>query len=169
MENTSEKKDFIITREFNAPRDLVWKTWTEKEHLEKWGSPEGFTMSFKKFEFKISGENHYCQKTSDGNEMWGRQKYLEIQPTHKLVYLQSFADEKGNISAHPMSPTWPLQMLTTISLEEKNNKTFITLTWTPFESNEEGIATFNAGMDGMNKGWDGYFAKFEEYLAEIQK
>ena len=83
----SETKDFKITREFNAPRDLVWKAWTEQKHLEKWGSPQGFTMTCKKFEFKIGGENHYCQKTSDGHETWGKQKYLEIHPTHKLIYL----------------------------------------------------------------------------------
>ena len=68
-----------------------------------------------------------------------------------------------------MSATWPLQMRTTIELEEKNNKTLLTLTWTPYESNDEGIATFNGAMDGMSQGWAGSFAKFDEYLAEIQK
>lgn len=58
----TRKKDFVITREFAAPRDLVWKVWTEQTHLEKWGSPQGFTMTCKKFEFKVGGENHYCQK-----------------------------------------------------------------------------------------------------------
>ncbi|HRG46779.1 MAG TPA: SRPBCC domain-containing protein [Leptospiraceae bacterium] len=165
----SETKDFIITREFNAPRELVWKTWTEKIHIEKWGSPQGFTMTFKKFEFKVGGETHYCQKTSDGSEIWGKQTYIEINPPVKLVYTQSFADENGNIISHPMSQTWPLKMLTTIILEEKNNKTLLTLTWTPYESNDEGIATFNGAMEGMSKGWAGSFAKFEEYLMEIQK
>lgn len=98
----------------------------------------------------------------------GKTKYLEIHPTHKLVYLQSFADENGNLISHPMSATWPLQMLTTISLEEKENKTVLTLIWTPYEASDENIATFNGAMDGMSKGWAGSFAKFDEYLAEIQ-
>ena len=169
MANKEELKDFKITREFNAPQDLVWKAWTEQAHLEKWGSPQGFTMTCKKFEFKVGGENHYCQRTLDGNEMWGKQKYLEIHPTHKLVYLQSFADAEGNIISHPMSATWPLTMKTTITLEEKSGKTLLTLIWTPYEANDENITTFNGAMDGMSKGWAGSFAKFEEYLAELQK
>jgi len=167
--NKPELENFVITREFNAPRDLVWKCWTQKVHIEKWGAPQGFSMFAKIFEFKVGGENFYCQKSADGHEMWGKQKYLEILPPHKLVYTQSFADENGNIISHPMSPTWPLQMLTTIILEDKNNKTLLTLTWTPYESNDEGIATFNGAMDGMSKGWAGSFAKFEEYLMEMQK
>ena len=108
-------------------------------------------------------------RTLDGNEMWGKQKYLEIHPTHKLVYLQSFADAEGNIISHPMSATWPLTMKTTITLEEKSGKTLLTLIWTPYEANDENIVTFNGAMDGMSKGWAGSFAKFEEYLAELQK
>lgn len=164
-----EKKDFVITREFNAPRDLVWKCWTQREHIEKWGAPQGFSMTAKVFDFKVGGENFYCQKSADGHEMWGKQTYIEINPPVKLVYTQSFADENGNLISHPMSPTWPIKMLTTVILEEKNNKTTLTLTWTPYEANDEGIATFNGAMEGMNQGWAGSFAKFEEYLMEIQK
>jgi hypothetical protein len=60
-------------------------------------------------------------------------------------------------------------MLTTVTFEEKNNNTILKLVWTPYESNDEGIATFNSAMDGMSQGWAGSFAKFEEYLVEIQK
>jgi hypothetical protein len=87
----------------------------------------------------------------------------------KLVYLQSFADADGNIISHPMSVTWPLKMLTTITLEEKNKHTFLKLIWTPYESNEDNIATFNGAIEGMTQGWDGLFAALDENLAEIQK
>ena len=53
MANKEELKDFVITREFNAPQDLVWKAWTEQAHLEKWGSPQGFTMTCKKLHLKL--------------------------------------------------------------------------------------------------------------------
>jgi uncharacterized protein YndB with AHSA1/START domain len=118
--NKPELENFVITREFNAPRDLVWKCWTQKEHIEKWGAPQGFSMFAKIFEFKVGGENFYCQKSADGHEMWGKQKYLEILPPHKLVYTQSFADENGNIISHPNECLHGLfKMLTTIILEDK--------------------------------------------------
>jgi uncharacterized protein YndB with AHSA1/START domain len=169
MSTMNEIKDFIITREFAATRDLVWKAWTEKEHLSKWMSPAGFDMTFKKFTFKAGGENHYCQKTPDGNEMWGKWTFQEIDPPKKLVIIQSFSDKDGNVTRHPMSPTWPLQTLSTSTFEEKNGKTIMNLKWTPYEASAESIATFNSATEGMNQGWAGTFAKLEEYLAEIQK
>ena len=169
MSSENELKDFIITREFAAPKSLVWKCWSEKTHIEKSGSTNESTLTFKKFDFRVGGESHYCQKTSDGSETWGKQKYLEITPEDKLIFLQSFADAEGNIISHPMSTTWPLQMKTTITLEEKNKHTFLKLIWTPFESNEESIATFNGAMEGMKQGWEGLFVTLDEYFKEMQK
>lgn len=169
MSAKNEIKDFIIIREFAAPRNLVWKCWSEKSHIEKSGSTQGSTLTFKKFDFRVGGEGHYCQKMADGNEIWGKQKYIEINPVDKLVYLQSFADADGNLISHPMSVTWPLKMLTTITLEEKNKHTFLKLIWTPYESNDDNIATFNGAMEGMTQGWEGLFAALDEYLTEIQK
>ena len=145
--NKPEKKRFRNPREFNAPRDLVWNCWTQKNTLRNGEHRRGFSMITKIFDFRVGGENFYCQKSADGHEMW--ENKIPGNSTNSQNRLHSiFCRRKWKYHFHPMSQTWPLKMLTTIILEEKNNKTTLTLTWTPYESNDEGIATFNGAMDG---------------------
>lgn len=113
---------FVIAREFDAPRDLVWRVWTEREHFTRWFGPKGFKMNFPKFDLRSGGMMHYSMLTPDGKEMWGKALYREIAPPEKIVYVNSFSDKNGGITAHPMSPSWPLQLLTVITLVEKNGQ-----------------------------------------------
>ncbi len=71
-------KPFIIAREFNAPRELVWKAWAEREHLMQWFGPKGVTMRVAAMDFRAGGMFHYCQTTPDGKELWGKFIYREI-------------------------------------------------------------------------------------------
>lgn len=66
-----------------------------------------------------------------------------------------------------MSPTWPLEMLTTVILKDKSGKTELTLTWIPINALAEEIATFESGMAGMTGGWTGTFDQLDVYLSEI--
>ncbi len=161
-------KDFVISRVFDAPRNLVWKVWTEPEHVARWMNPSGGGMSFTKMDFRAGGMSHYCMITPDGGEMWGLCKYLEIEPPKKVVQIQSFADAEGNITSHPFAPTWPKHMLSTATFTEKDGKTTITIVWTPHHSTEEEIQTFNAAHAGMEQGWGGSLAQLETYLKEVQ-
>ena len=69
--SSQPSKDFIITRLFDAPRDLVWKAWTDPEHIARWMNPSGGEMSFTKMDFRAGGMSHYCTATPDGGKMWG--------------------------------------------------------------------------------------------------
>ncbi len=160
--------EFVIRREFSAPRDLVWKVWTQPEHLSQWMAPAGSKMDVRKYDFRVGGENHYCQTSSNGGEVWGKSVFKEIDPPKKLVVIQSFSDPEGNIARHPMSQTWPERVLSTITFEEKGRSTLLALIWSPYNADNESIATFNGATDGMNQGWGGTFAKLDAYLAEIQ-
>lgn len=55
--------------------------------------------------------------------MWGKQVFREIVPNERLTFIQSFSDKDGNNTRHPMSPTWPLEMLATTTFEDIDNKT----------------------------------------------
>jgi uncharacterized protein YndB with AHSA1/START domain len=98
--------------------------------------------------------------------MWGKWVIREIAAPEKLVYVNSFSNEKGGLTRHPMSPTWPLEMLTTVILKEMDGKTELTLKWVPLNASPEEIATFNAGMAGMTGGWTGTFDQLDEYLVK---
>ena len=83
-----------------------------------------------------------------------------------MIYTQQFVDRDEKITRHPLAPTWPETMLTTVSFfEEESGKTRVTLVWEPYgKVLQEELQTFIAGRQGMAGGWTGSFDKLEEYL-----
>jgi uncharacterized protein YndB with AHSA1/START domain len=163
----SSSKEFVITRVFDASRELVFKAWTEPERIAKWFGPKGVTVKSAKMDLRPGGSLHSCMTTPDGHEMWGKMVYREVTPPGKLVYVNSFSNEKGELTRHPMSATWPLEMLTTVILKDKGGKTELTLTWVPINATAEEISTFENGMAGMTGGWTGTFDQLDVYLSEL--
>jgi uncharacterized protein YndB with AHSA1/START domain len=101
--------------------------------------------------------------------MYGRAEYLEIEKPGHLVYIQQFCDENEKVSRHPMAPTWPETMQTTVDLaEEGSEQTRVTVTWEPYGSTTpEELETFIKSKDGMTQGWTGSFDKLESYLENL--
>jgi len=156
-------------RVFDAPRELVWKAWTERESLMQWFGPKGFTMSTAKMDFRPGGSFHYCMRLANGNEMWGKFVYREIVAPEKIVLVNSFSDAAGGLARHPMSPTWPLEMLATTTFAEQGDKTLLTIRWKPLNATEEEQKTFDAGHGGMRQGWTGTFEQLTAYLEKVQR
>jgi uncharacterized protein YndB with AHSA1/START domain len=157
-------KPFVISREFDAPRQRVWQAWTEVERLKQWFSPKGFTVIAAKMDFRPGGSYHYGMRTPTGQEMWGKWVFREIKAPERLVLVNSFSDAAGGMTRHPMSPTWPREMLSTSTFSEKNGKTTLTLEWLPVNATPEEIATFEAGREGMKMGWTGTMEQLIDYL-----
>jgi len=158
-------KPFIISRAFDAPRDLVWKAWTEADRLAKWTGPKGSTVKYSKMDLRPGGSFHYCLQYGE-LEMWGRAYYREIDAPEKLVYINTFSDEQGGITRHPLAPEWPAELLTTVTLTEHNGKTTVTVEWIPINATETEIKLFDAARDSMKAGWGGSFDVLAEYLAK---
>jgi uncharacterized protein YndB with AHSA1/START domain len=163
---TPTPRPFIISRTFDAPRELLWKAWSERARLMEWFGPKGFKMPAAKMDFRPGGSFHYCMESPDGNEMWGKFIYREISVPEKIVLVNSFSDESGGIIRHPMSATWPLEMLSTFTLAEENGRTTATVHWVPLNPTEEERKTFDAAHDGMKQGWTGTFDQLAAYLAK---
>src|SRR6266850_2719368 len=150
-------KPFIISQTFNAPRDHVWKAWTEREQLLQWFGPKGFTMTTAKLDLRPGGTFHYCLRSSDGKEMWGKFVYREIAAPSRIVLVNSFSDAQGGLTRHPFAPTWPIEMLSTTTLAEEGGKTKVTIEWSPLNPTDEERKTFDSSHDGMKQGWTGTF------------
>ena len=132
----------------------------------QWFGPKGFTMRTAKLDLRPGGIFHYCLRSPEGKDMWGKFVYREIVAPERIVLVNSFSDEKGGLTRHPMSPTWPLEMLSTTTLTEQVGKTTITVQWEPLNATEEERKTFNTGRDSMQMGWTGTFDQLAEYLAK---
>lgn len=162
-------REIVITRVFDAPRELVWKVWTDPNHLKHWWGPKGLTMLSTKVDLRPGGMFHYGMRTPEGHEMWGKFVFREIVPPERLVHVVSFSDPQGGITRHPMSANWPLEVLNTMTLVEQNGKTTMTLKGVPINATEEERRTFKEGHGSMQQGFKGTLDQLEEYLASIGK
>jgi uncharacterized protein YndB with AHSA1/START domain len=156
---------FVISRSFDAPRALLWKALTEPERMAKWWGPKGFPVAGAKMDFRVGGKYVYGLKTPDGGAMWGRFVYREIEEPSRIVLINSFSDERGGVTRHPMSPTWPLEMLSIFSLDAEGQRARLTIRWLPINATDEERATFAAAVEGMKQGWSGTLDQLTEYLA----
>jgi uncharacterized protein YndB with AHSA1/START domain len=162
-------KDFVITREFAAPRELVWKCFAEPERMKEWFGPKGSTVVASSMDLRVGGIYHGAMRGPDGTVMWAKFVYREVKPPERLVWEHSFSDENKGLTRHPLSPTWPLQLLTTVTLEDApGGKTRLTLTWSPLNATAEEEKTFAAAHDGMRGGWGGSFERLDAYLARAK-
>lgn len=167
--NTSTEPEFTISRTFNAPRELVYKVFSEAEHLAQWWGPKGFKMMVTKLDFKPGGVFHYSMQSPEGMEMWGRFVYQEMVKPERIVFVNSFSDKDGNITRAPFSPNWPLEVRNVLTLIEKDGKTTLTLHGGPINANKEERKAFNDMFPSMEQGFGGTFDQLRDYLTEISK
>ena len=159
---TSTERELVITRVFDAPRELVWKAWTEPEHIMRWWGPRGFTSPAAEMDFRVGGKVLAAMQSPEFNEgrpIWSTGTYREIVPMERIVCTDSFADENGNVvpaTYYGMEADMPLEMLITVTFEEHEGKTKMTL-------RHEGIPA-GPHRDGAHEGWSQSFDKLAEYL-----
>lgn len=98
MENNavSETERMTVTRIFEAPRELVWKAWTDPKYVMQWWGPKDFTAPHCKIDFRVGGKFLCCMRTPDGQELWNGGEYHQIIPFEKIVYSMYFSDPEGN-------------------------------------------------------------------------
>jgi len=126
----SEKQELTITRVFDAPRELVWKAWTDPERVKQWWGPEHFTAPHCTMDFRVGGTYLFCMRAPDGKNYWTTGVYREIVPMDRIVYTDSFADEHGNRvsgSHYGMGDEFPKEMVVTLTFEDYEGKTRFTL------------------------------------------
>ena len=156
---------FIISRVFDAPRDLVFAAFTEPQRMKEWWGPKGYKVIAQTMDLRPGGSYHYGMESPTGQEMWGKLIYREIVRPERIVLVNVFSDAAGGITRHPLAPTWPLENLSTFLFEDIGGKTKFTLRWEPINASAEEIATFNAAHTAMAGGWTGTMSQLAEYLA----
>jgi uncharacterized protein YndB with AHSA1/START domain len=161
---SADTPELVFTRTFDAPLSLVWKMWSEAEHLVHWWGPKGLTMGVARLDLRPGGIFHYSMTTPDGTVMWGRFDYVSVEAPTRLSFINGFSDRDGNYVRHPMSATWPLKVLNDLTLVEQDGRTVLTLRGTPVEANAEELATFAVGTKSVHQGLNGMFDNLDAYL-----
>ncbi len=155
------RNELTIVRVFDAPRELVWKAWTDEEMFKEWWGPKYFSAPAVKIDFKVGGKYLNVMRGPDGKEFWSTGTYKEIVPMERIVATDSFADEKGNIvpaTYYGLGESFPMEMLLTVTFEEQDGKTKMTL----IHSGTENIS--DKDLSNMEQGWNQSFDKLAESL-----
>jgi len=166
MSGDVKSTDFVIVREFDAPRELLWQCFTQPDRMKEWWGPKGSTIVASKMDLRVGGTYLGAMRDPGGRVMWAKFVYREIAAPERLVWVHSFSNEAGGLTRHPMGPTWPLEMLTTVIFESApGGKTRLSLRWSPLNATAEEQKTFAAAHEGMNGGWGGTFDQLDAYLS----
>jgi uncharacterized protein YndB with AHSA1/START domain len=161
-------RPLVIARTFDAPLEHVWRAWTERARLMQWFGPKGFKMPGAKIDFRPGGTFHYCLESPNGDEMWGKFVYREINAAESIVFVSSFSDEDGGLTRHPLSPDWPLEMLSAIEFAELDGRTTVKVQWIPLNATEAERKVFEGGRASMQQGWSGTMDQLADYLTRAQ-
>lgn len=156
--------EITVTRTLQAPRARVWRCLQERALFERWWGPGSHKTSAQRFEFRPGGFCHYAMR-ADGDAMWGRFLYLEIEAPQRLVFLNAFSDAGGAITRAPWEPNWPLEMHNTLVLAEHNGETLATLTVRPVGEDPVEADVFRRDIPGMHVGFGETFDQLAALLA----
>ncbi|RED63178.1 SRPBCC domain-containing protein [Cohnella lupini] len=159
-----DDKELYLERTFNAPRALVFKAFSEAEHLKRWWGPKGWTLPVCNIDFRPGGLWHFCMKCTDesqeyfGYESWGLGEYLEIVEPERIVYVDSFSDPEGNITEGMPQTT------VTMTFVEEDGKTKL-ISQSRYESAEALKTVLDMGMlQGITETWNNLDVLLEQLL-----
>jgi len=167
----TETNGIVIERIFNAPRELVWKAWTDPETAKKWWGPKDFTAPSIKIDLREGGKYVFAMHGPKGSEwdkdIYSAGVYKRIIPNEKLVVTDYFSDENGNMISPADSgledPDFPTESTVTVLFEEmEGGKTKLSIIYPKPESEKEFRAMLKSGMkDGWNSSLDKLVAILE--------
>jgi uncharacterized protein YndB with AHSA1/START domain len=165
--NAASSKDFVMSRVFDARRDVVWQCVTDPERMKDWWGPKGVKILKSKMDLRVGGSYLYGMRTPEGTVMWGKFVYRSITPPQRIEFVNSFSDEAGGLTRHPLAPNWPLELLSVFTFEEEpGGKTRFTIRWSPLNPTAKEQMTFDEGHASMTQGWGGTMEQLADYLTK---
>jgi len=150
-----EQKRLVLTRVFDAPRELVFKVWIQPEHLSQWWGPRLFSVPHCEVDPTPGGAFAVDMQAPDGTLFPGGGVFKEVVEPERLVFTSTaFEDENGI----PM-----LEVLNTVTFEEFGSMTKVTLVADVVRSTPETAGA----LEGMEQGWSESLYKLADYLYEL--
>ena len=142
--------ELVVSCLIDAPRALVFKAWTQPEHVARWWGPQGFTTIHCDMDIRVGGKYRCGMRSPQGTEHWKVGVYREIVEPERVVFTFAWEDAYGN-PGH--------ELLTTVTFEERGTKTLLTLRQGTFQTTE--------GRDDHGYGWTSCLERFAEYMQGV--
>jgi len=153
-----QKEDIIITRILDAPIELVWKAWTDPEHVKRWWGPKYYTSPSCKIDLREGGKYIFAMrapKEQGGQDSYTAGVYTKIVPMERLEFTQGLADKDGNRidpAQAGMPPDFPKEIRTVITFKAKGEMTELIITeysWTPGQMMVYSYAGMHQSIDKL--------------------
>lgn len=162
---TIDGLDIIITRLINAPRELVYKAWTEPKHMMAWWGPEGYSCPSAEMDVRPGGKQVLVMRSPEGEDMPSHGTYVDVVPNERLDMSEDWDEDFRNM-IRPMMPAGAepgYGQKTTILFEDKDGKTLLTIRST-FETaaDVEAMKTVQ-----MVDGWNSSLNKLDTHVATM--
>ena len=158
------KSDILVERVFDAPRELVWRAWTEPGCVKRWWGPKGFTAPAIEIDLRVGGRYLYGMRSPEGQDFWNTGVYREIVPGKRIVATDSFSDAEGNVvpaSDYGMTGDWPLELVATVTFNEIEGRTEMTI--------QEPDVPTGENREMAEAGWNESFDKLADLLKELSR
>jgi uncharacterized protein YndB with AHSA1/START domain len=155
--NLSDHK-LVLTREFNAPRDLVWKAWTEPEQIKQWlGMGEGQTIESVKLDVRVGGKFRLQQKMTDGEFFTAAGTYLEVKAPERLIYTWDWEKDGGGPEFGELEGD---ETQVTVEFGANGKRTQLVLTHEKFASAQK--------RDRHQEGWQSWIGRLAQFVEAKQ-
>ncbi len=149
-------RELTLTRTFDAPRELVFRAWTDPHLVSQWWGPDDFTNPTCQIDARPGGTIYIVMRGPDGAEYPMRGVFREVVPFVRLVFFSvAVEDEKGNSQ---------FEVLTTVTFAEMDNQTILTLRLETLKI----LPAAEWAFSGMEAGWTQSLAKLANYLDEMR-
>lgn len=169
MASQTQYKEMVITREFDARRERVWKACTDPEMVKRWWGPEGFSAPSIKIDLRVGGKYIFAMQGPPGSLLeepgYSAGVFKEIVPNEKLVLTEYMSDKDGNMvdpAVYGMDASFPKEGFYTMLFEDLGSgRTRLSLVFPKPESEAEYKAILESGME---EGWKSQLNKLAEAL-----
>ncbi len=147
--NADAERQLTIRRTFDAPRELVFRAWTEPRLLAQWSCPRGFTFAENRGELRVGGSFFARMRSPEGTEHRLRGVYREIVPPERLVFTHCWVDERGTPGP---------ETLVTVTLADRGGRTEMMF--------HQGLFASVDARAGHEQGWTSCFGRLAELLRD---
>lgn len=162
----SDLPEFVLDRVFAAPRELVWRAWTDSDLLAQWYGPNVETV-IHRFDLEPEGVWLNEMKMQQGSS-YQKVVFKEVVEPEKLVWHHfSSVDADWNPEPNPMMPDWPQLLLTTVTFANSPDGTLVRLSQVPVNASAAEIACFAEMKDNMGGGWGQGYALIDQLLQTL--
>ena len=154
---TVRREDLVVTRIIDAPIEVVWKAWTDPDHVRRWWGPKYYTSPSCKIDLREGGKYVFCMRAPEdqgGQDSYTAGTYTKIVPMQRLEFTQGLADKDGNPidpAQLGMPPDFPSVIRTTVAFKAKGNMTELTITEFDWPVSQMYVYSYAGMQQSMDK------------------